>query len=320
MKGTAGKKLNLALNVTDHRMLDLLRRRGLRVLVAALRHQDADLSRLLDSLKLERVYLGAEFCWHRMPGARTLLKYADAVIDNGLALAFQTPVVYMESFGLMEKLLAGIERLARRKGKKIEVVVNDWGLLWLVRERFGRLEPVLGRVLFKIKKDPRFVLSRDKNFSKVLGSLRRSSASASIYRKFLSSWGIRRVECDLPEQGLNMDFRKAGLEASVHLPYTYVTSGRRCLASAMAAPLWEKGLLVRDCRQECRTQGYVMSCTRSSGYLFRGDEGFSRIKRPEAFLVGKAVLTRSAAADPAGVSTLSRYGFSRVVWTAGAAH
>jgi len=88
----------------------------------------------------------------------------------------------------------------------------------------------------------------------------------------------------------------------------------------MAAPLWEKGLLVRDCRQECRTQGYVMSCTRSSGYLFRGDEGFSRIKRPEAFLVGKAVLTRSAAADPAGVSTLSRYGFSRVVWTAGAAH
>ena len=40
-------------------------------------------------------------------------------------------------------------------GGATEVVVNDWGVLRLVRREFPGLRPVLGRLMNKMMRDPR---------------------------------------------------------------------------------------------------------------------------------------------------------------------
>src|SRR5437867_3594050 len=48
-----------------------------------------------------------------------------------------------------------LEAAASERGEGTEVVVNDWGVLRLVRREFPGLRPVLGRLMNKMMRDPR---------------------------------------------------------------------------------------------------------------------------------------------------------------------
>ncbi|HAM36540.1 MAG TPA: hypothetical protein DEB40_00995 [Elusimicrobia bacterium] len=87
------------------------------------------------------VYLGSEFCQNRLPSEGEIA---------GLRAVYRGPIVLvtalMTTDGLVraERLLVKIARGRR----KMEVVVNDWGFLHLLRQKYrAAVKPILGRLL-----------------------------------------------------------------------------------------------------------------------------------------------------------------------------
>ncbi len=88
----------------------------------------------------DRVYVGSEFCQNRLP-AVAAFKALGKVFKGSVTLV--TPLLSDSGLDNAVKL---IKAAAPAKGEPLEVVVNDWGLLRLLK-RNPRVRPVLGRLL-----------------------------------------------------------------------------------------------------------------------------------------------------------------------------
>lgn len=88
----------------------------------------------------DRVYLGSEFCQNLLPPAAAFRALAGTF---GGPLTLVTPLL---SDSGLDAAAALVKAAAPAKGAPLEVVVNDWGLLRLLRKN-RRVRPVLGRLL-----------------------------------------------------------------------------------------------------------------------------------------------------------------------------
>lgn len=133
--------------------------------------------------------------------------------------------------------------------ERIEVIFNDWGVFKLIREDYKNVEPVLGRLLTKQRRDPRaydILLNRqrakrifDKKSNKtsiviskkvppsLYEHFKASVINVPIFQKFLLDNGIRRVEIDKLVWDMKIELPKE-IGVSVYLPYAYVTTTRLC--------------------------------------------------------------------------------------------
>lgn len=307
--------INIGLYITTLGEPKLFLTKGIDRLISSIKKEHREVNRLFDACRVNRIYVGSEYCWRLLPSKADISFYLYTLLKHHIEITFVTPVVFMKEYGFIRDILSYINNLARNRNKKIEVVVNDWGMLWLISKTFNFIEPVLGRLMSKIKRDPRFLLSQDKNFSKVIKTLRQSSMTVKNYRKFLLSLGVRRAEFDWPEQGLEMNFSRLGIKASLYFPHIFITSGRRCLSSLISKPLWQKCIIEPGCSKECRRQGFYMSCADTSNYLFRDDNNFIQVKRPDAVVVGKAVFSETPNWKNITISNLEKQGISRIIYT-----
>lgn len=88
----------------------------------------------------DRVYVGSEFCQNRLPSAAAF---------KGLAKLFKGPVTLVTpllSDSGLDSAVKLVKAVAPASGKPLEVVVNDWGLLRVLKKN-ARVRPVLGRLL-----------------------------------------------------------------------------------------------------------------------------------------------------------------------------
>ena len=236
-----------------------------------------------------RVYYGTEFCQNLIPSPDELKAMYSAAGAKGKSLTLLTP--YVTDRGL-DKLKA-LFRYLDKQESRTEVVFNDWGVLKLLNEEYASLEPVLGRLLTKQRRDPRVaaaLLNTQKAQKKIDGEtgttnilipkenppslyehFRGSVINAPVFRKFLQARGIRRVEIDNLAWDMKVETGKR-IGVSVYLPFAYVTTTRLC------------GLLTMSyaaCRKECRK--YFLSFkSPSSPYPFfiRGNTVFYKSKTP----------------------------------------
>lgn len=228
----------------------------------------------LQPFPVGRTYVGNEFCARRLPSVAELRKAAEA----GLPLTFLTPLVTDPD---LERLSARFEALPAGS----EVVFQDWGVLRRLRTRHPHLEPVLGRTLVRMLRDPRGPRP---------GPLA-SDLALPAFRDFLLAQGVRRVEVDAPRPDL--PFPHLGLEAHLLVPCTFVASGRSCMIGSLSLPAAQKFRPGAPCRFECR---------RSSAEL-RGPGLRTRLVHR-----GNTAL---AVHGPEGLAeTVARGGYSRVVY------
>lgn len=146
----------------------------------------------------DAVYLGGEFCENRMP----------APVDyKKLAALFPGRVVTVTSILSERGLGRAADLLKKHLGeqKEFEMVVNDWGLLRLLRDKYrGKARPVLGRLII-------WEIARmDKAF----------------LNSFCREYGIKSVEADC-EPVLK---QLAGFKGSInyHAPYRFRSTSRYC--------------------------------------------------------------------------------------------
>lgn len=192
-----------------------------------------------------RVYFGAEFCQNLIPDAEDVRNAAGILKRRSRELTFVTPPVTGRGLDKLELIFDYMNEDLPGS----EVVVNDWGVLGLLRQRFPGLETVLGRLLTKQKRDPKAVdilFNRQKakrifNESagrhmlmiprqtpdSLLEHYRQSVINVKYFQGFLRSNNIKRVEVDNLLWGMDISMPK-GMQVSIYFPYGYITTTRMC--------------------------------------------------------------------------------------------
>jgi len=202
-----------------------------------------------------RIYFGNEFCQRLIPSARDLEQVVDFVLENNLHFTFTTPYVTEEGLKTLDRLLREIQM-----GKPgSEVVFNDWGVLQILNERYDSLEPVMGRLLSKMKRGPRLINLVGILPQATIDYFTTCSLSVAPYRKFLTENRIKRVELDNLLQGMKLDLSDWDISASIYLPYVYVTTSRLCLAASCDEQGKEDEIGIFPCKKECQQYTFLLT-------------------------------------------------------------
>jgi len=202
-----------------------------------------------------RLYFGNEFCECLIPTAAEMDYALDHAHARGLGFTLVTPYVTDRSLVTLETLFRQLA--AHQPGS--EVVFNDWGVLTTLNEVYPALVPVMGRLLHKMKRGPRFVNLQHMLPESTLRYYRSSSLDSPLYQGLLREWGVRRVELDNLLQGVEAGLGGSEIRASLHLPYAVVSTTRLCLTAGCDVVGAEETVGIFPCRREC--QRYTFKLT-----------------------------------------------------------
>jgi hypothetical protein len=255
LRGKTRKKQELALNASNKETLSSIIEGQLSV--SEIWNQILEQLNLkrtyLGSLQCTRIYFGNEFCQLLLPSIAELAKTIQVLEEQDVRFTFLTP--YVSDYGLtvLSPLLDFLNAHEKMLDWKIEVVVNDWGVLRLLKSKYKSLTPILGRLMLKMKKDPRLSFKTHRYFSGKLHLLNQCSLTVPIYRDFLREYNIKRIELDFLQQGIGMNFSEWDMEASLHLPINYITTSRLCsMASLGKEPKDKLKYYNVKCERECQ--------------------------------------------------------------------
>jgi hypothetical protein len=222
---------------------------GLRIATADNTHKspgdilDAALRKPHAEATLTALYFGTEFCQELIPGIRETEAFCDYCSAHGLEAVLLTPIVTQRGLHRLNRLFDGL----CSRGLFPAVVFNDWGVLELLRTTYPSFPLRMGRLMNRGLRDPRLEMQP-------LGAAGENTQRGAGIRKLASSLGVTAVESDAD---LEPGFLGAanGLARALHVPFTFVSSGRNCLEKAAAAPEG-KGVfthgLTSGCHAPCR--------------------------------------------------------------------
>jgi hypothetical protein len=195
-----------------------------------------------------RLYFGSEFCQYRIPKEADLKKAYDYAKEHGYNFTFVTP--YVPEAGL-KKLFPLFEWLEKEENG-VEVVVNDWGMLYAIATTFPSLQPVVGRLLNKMIRDPRVAHLYDQTEAPKQAKevFFHSSFENSSFQTFFTRFRVKHIEYDSFIQPVHM--LENPLYTSLHLGFAVVATGRSCLVGTLHQPKEMKFKGDVSCKQQCR--------------------------------------------------------------------
>lgn len=201
-----------------------------------------------------RIYFGNEFCERLLPSPEEINTMLKFVLENNLAFSFVTPYVTDAGLNHVKTLL---EIIARKKSDS-EVIFNDWGIFQVLNENYPSFEPVMGRLLNKMKRDPRLLIFIDSLPETAKTYFTSLNIDVPFFTNFLKERGVKRVEVDNVLQGIKTNFKNLGLKASLYTPYVYVTTSRLCLAISCNIYGMEDIVGIFPCKRECQKYTFYL--------------------------------------------------------------
>lgn len=213
-------------------------------------------------ISFSRLYFGQEFCEHLIPSPEELLQAYYHCRQLGWQFTYVSS--YCTDAGLA-KQERNLEVLAGQDDE-IEVLVNDWGVLRLLRRRFPGLVPVQGRLLHKQMRLSRFTTFKSVPPVNITGisapeeevrrhqieAVRDTCLADPEYRQELRELGFVRVDVDMTPQGLNFPAEPDGLATSTYYPWGYAAGGRNCLTAGVLDPVREFVVVDGPCPRPCQ--------------------------------------------------------------------
>ena len=188
-----------------------------------------------------RIYFGHEFCDRLIPSRREMESLLEAASQHGFQATFLTPVC-------TDAGLKKLKTLIKKLPKNCEITVNDWGVFHFCLE--SGLIPNVGRVLIPCLRDPRFMTTPPPEDELFAQYIRSCSLNSDVFQEFLVQNNIQRIEIDNTSQFYN--FRPLGdFHISLHTPFVYSTTTRRCLYAHAFAKKKPEVLSVSPCKREC---------------------------------------------------------------------
>jgi len=200
--------------------------------------------------KYTRLYFGNEFCERLIPSLKDTRTIVDFVLRQKIELSFVTPYVTNRGIEVLRPIL---EYLIQSLPES-EIVINDWGLLRLLKRELNQTNLALGRLLTKQKRGPRILSLKNRIPQATIQHFQGSNIDVPILSDFLVNNGIKRVELDNLLQGITR--ANPRLKASLYFPFAYVTTTRFCISASCEKK--KKSLRsITPCNKEC--QQYTFS-------------------------------------------------------------
>lgn len=180
------------------------------------------------SPSITRIYVGDEFCIHRLPGLTDLEDILNSVLDHRQNLTLLTPPMTDTGFDKNDPLFDYLDH----HPSETEVVVNDWGVLVMLKKKYKDLKISAGRLLNKAFKDPRFIAPSNSAVSSEIAELLNSSTfDQRPIKEMMEAFDLNRQERDLlPYSDYVLS---TGGKTSIYLPFGYITTGRVCGLASM---------------------------------------------------------------------------------------
>ncbi|MDD3165742.1 MAG: hypothetical protein PHS97_07785 [Oscillospiraceae bacterium] len=190
-----------------------------------------------------RVYFGSAWCQHLLPSPDLLPQLLGKAKADGLAVTLSLPFLPEWFCAQARALLAAAERWCVAQNARIEVEVNDWGVAVLLQS-FPHLQPVLGRLLCKRRKDPRLPGPMDATL------LAGNDLMHSGWRAALRTLGVTRFELETPGYPTSVPPGRH----SLHLPYYQMNTSHYCPLTAVLST-GDRGAQhpTRHCGAPCST-------------------------------------------------------------------
>ncbi len=209
---------------------------------------------------IDGIYFGQETCENLIPTLKHVQQAVEFCQNNEYQFTLVTPYVGPKGMERLKKLFEYLNQ----ETSDTEVLVNDFGVLHLINTEYQNLKPVLGRLLIKMKRDPRFSISgfdianiEIPNLKRVeknqAEALQAAALELPVFQDFLKGKGVERVAIDVLTQGLDPKIlKKWGFPVDFYWPWTYITSSRSCVIAAYTQPGKESHPTDEPCKFQCR--------------------------------------------------------------------
>ena len=192
---------------------------------------------------IDVLYFGNEFCQNKIPNLKQLKYCYDFCIKNNINFVLVLPFITNEKINFVNNLLIFLNS----KKKSTEIIFNDWGTFTLISQ-YKNLQPVLGRLLNKQRKDPiaqqildntqpkikviteksKQVIVQSKQVPKTLiRYFQQTYLNVPEVQKFMIQNNITRYEIDLVPWQNNLNINKK-ISLSVYYPYVNISTTRYC--------------------------------------------------------------------------------------------
>ncbi|MCP4691434.1 MAG: hypothetical protein GY859_25545, partial [Desulfobacterales bacterium] len=181
-----------------------------------------------------RIYVGDEFCSCRMPGLKELETFERFAAEKELPITLLTPPLTDEG---LERICPLFEHLSNNH-PDAEVVVNDWGALYYLKNHHPSLALSAGRLLNKGYKDPRLKQPEEpgQRAGETDALLSTGAFDHGPIQEKMAEFGVVRCERDLPPYQSAPANKTLPFKTSCYFPFGQVTSGRICWMAAFNQP------------------------------------------------------------------------------------
>lgn len=202
---------------------------------------------LFENQEFKYLYFGNEFCEYRIPKSNQVKNFLEICEKEELIPVFVTPVV--TDFGL-ERIDDCLKYLNSYNGK-LSIVVNDYGVMELLKRDNIKFEIIAGRILDKLSHESRasyedlykYYDKEGLKYAMTPGILSKS------HRKVLDKYNVVRYEFDFPKIGIVTSTKT---RLSLYWPYSYETTGRVCLFRSFDKVGNKKFLVGSHCKINCK--------------------------------------------------------------------
>lgn len=177
--------------------------------------------------KINRLYIGNEFCHNLFPEENQLIEMLQKAINDKVEITLCFTYLRENYIEKNKNIIEKVYELCVKNSKTIEIVINDWGMLDLIKDKKDYLKPILGVLINKRKKDPRYIYK--KGYFESKKTLGKNSLNSELFAKFLKEYGIYRYEYE--NCGYKIDIAKG--KHSLQVPFYLTNLSQYCPLNAV---------------------------------------------------------------------------------------
>ena len=203
-------------------------------------------------VKLTHLYVGNDFCSLLYPNEDVLNEIIKKAEKENVKCVFVFSMMSQQNIELYKNRLDILKRYTENRKYKFEIVVNDLGMMKLIKEKYAQnFELTAGILLSRRRKDSRINWKRDIDKE----NLKSTSLNSREYTNILQEMAIKRLSYEYagyrPE--INCEFM-----STLYLPYYQTNTSSFCTTYAQEMNGSRgKQMNVMDCEEFCEDKLFL---------------------------------------------------------------
>ena len=201
---------------------------------------------MLFKKNISRIYIGNEFCNNLFPQTELLMNMIKKCANDNLNITLCFTYMRDNLIEETKNIIGTVYDWCIKNGMKIEVVINDWGMIKLLEDKTDYFTLSLGVLLNKRKKDPRYIYK--KGYEKNKDIMSENNLNSKIFSDFLKENKIERYEYE----NCGYEILIGEGKHSLQMPFYVTNTSQYCTLYAMCKNL-DRGSqkLVSSCPKYC---------------------------------------------------------------------